>query len=102
MGGTTLTMVKEAAPLVLTASHDTTAKIWETSTGECKQTFSGHTKRLWSAVFSADGLSVLTASDDTTAKMWETSTSECKQTFSHRTDLGHTKVLRSAVFSADG
>ena len=80
---------------VLTASSDETAKIWESSTGECKQTFSGHSNYVMSAVFSADGLSVLTASEDNTAKIWEISTGECKQTLS-----GHSDSVMSAVFLA--
>ena len=38
---------------ILTASDDKTAKIWDRSTGECKQTFSGHGGVIWSAIFSA-------------------------------------------------
>ena len=93
--GITLTIIKRPTPLVLTASDDSTAKIWDVSTGECKQTFSGHSNLVWSAVFSADGLSVLTASSDATAKIWDVSTGECKQTFS-----GHSSGVSSAVFSA--
>merc|ERR1712129_309744 len=66
----------------LTASHDKIAKIWDSSTGECKQTFSGHASVVWSAVFSADGSSVLTASTDDIAKIWDSSMGECKQTLS--------------------
>ena len=92
--GTTLTVIKQVPVLVLTAS-DETAKIWDASTGECKQTFSGHSNFVRSAVFSADGLSVLTASHDKTAKIWDASTGECKQTLS-----GHSYFVNSAVFSA--
>ena len=53
--GTTLDMIKRSAPLVLTGSSDKTAKIWDTTTGECKQTLSGHAGEVNSAVFSADG-----------------------------------------------
>ena len=95
--GTTLDMIKRSAPLVLTASGDKTAKIWDTTTGKCKQTLSGHDGAVRSAVFSADGLSVLTGSYDKTAKIWDTTTGECKQTLS-----GHAGVVTSAVFSADG
>merc|ERR1712057_78476 len=95
--GTTLDMIKRSAPLVLTGSRDRTAKSWCATTGECKQTFSGHAGLVISAVFSADGLSVLTGSGDRTAKIWDTTTGECKQTLS-----GHAGLVRSAVFSADG
>ena len=42
-------------PIVLSASVDKTAKIWDISTGERKQTLSGHGGAVNSAVFSADG-----------------------------------------------
>jgi len=37
----------------LTASLDATARMWDSSSGECKQTFSGHTGVVTSAAFSA-------------------------------------------------
>jgi len=94
--GTSLTLVKKALPMVVTASQDHTAKIWDSSTGECKQTLSGHEGCVNSAVFSADGSRILTASGDRTAKIWDSSTGECTQTLS-----GHAGAVRSAVFSAD-
>ena len=36
---------------VLTASDDETARMWDSFSGECKQTFSGHTGYVMSAVF---------------------------------------------------
>ena len=48
-----LTLLKTNTPAVLTASDDSTAKIWDSSTGECQQTLSGHGSWVWSAVFSA-------------------------------------------------
>ena len=48
--GTTLDMIKRSAPLVLTASNDATAKIWEATTGECKHTSSGCADYVLSAV----------------------------------------------------
>merc|ERR1711990_1203044 len=95
--GTSLTLIKLVLPTVLTASLDNTAKIWDISTGDCKQTFSGHGRSVISAVFSPDGKTVLTASGDNTAKIWDISTGDCKHTFS-----GHGDSLLSAVFSTDG
>ena len=50
--GTTLSMLKQPKLFVLTASQDKTAKIWDASTGDCKQTFS-HADEVQSAVFSS-------------------------------------------------
>ena len=92
--GDTLVLIKQKRAKILTASYDTTAKIWSSATGECTQTFRGHTNGIMSAVFSADESSVLTASYDETAKIWSRATGECTQTF-----RGHTGWAMSAVFS---
>ena len=94
--GTILILVKGVVPKVLTASHDKTVKIWDSSTGECEQTFPEHSGAVCSAVFSGDRSSVLTASGKT-AIVWDRYTGECKQTFS-----GHSCAVWSAVFSGDG
>jgi len=76
---------------------DDTAKLWDVATGECTRTFSGHSKGLTGATFSADGASVLTTSADTTAKLWDVGTGECTRTF-----CGHSSRVISAIFSPDG
>merc|ERR1712048_972123 len=95
--GATLKSAGVCDGIVLTADWDNTAKIFDSSTGECKLTLSGHDDMLNSAVFSADRSSVLTASFDNTAKIFDSSTGECKLTFSE-----HDDVVNSAVFSPDG
>jgi len=52
--GATLTVIIQRVVRVLTASDDTTAKIWSTSTGECLQTFR-HSDGVMSARFSPAG-----------------------------------------------
>jgi len=95
--GATLSLIKQKVVFVATASRDETAKIWDTSTGECTQNLHGHDGAVESAVFSGDGASVLTASRDTTAKIWDIFTGECTQTFS-----GHSGDVYCAMFSGDG
>merc|ERR1711874_955082 len=85
--GCALTLIKHATPMILTASYDRTAKLWNSITGECTQTFSGHQHHVNSAVFSGDGSSVLTSSWDKTAKLWSSTTGECTQTFSGHQDV---------------
>ena len=64
--------------VVLTASIDGTAKIWDAATGDCKATLQGYGGQLTTAVYSPDGSCVLTASEDGTAKIWDAVTGECK------------------------
>ena len=82
---------------VLTASEDTTARLWEAESGKLLATFQGHTGSVSSAVFSPDGRRVLTASGDKTARLWEAESGKLLATFQ-----GHTGSVKSAVFSPDG
>ncbi|CAE8718207.1 unnamed protein product, partial [Polarella glacialis] len=82
--------------LVLTASKDGTAKLWNALSGERLRTFSGQGFNVRCAVFSADDSSVLAASFDGTAKLWDVASGECTQTMSCH------DYVHSAVFSADG
>ncbi len=56
--------------LVVTASEDQTARVWEARTGEQLAVLSGHTGAVRDAVFSPDGRAVLTASMDGTARVF--------------------------------
>jgi WD40 repeat protein len=57
--------------LVVTASLDKTAKVWDAKSGAEVLTLKGHTGSLSSASFSPDGLRVVTGSDDKTARVWD-------------------------------
>ena len=82
---------------MLTASDDQTARLWEADSGKLLATFQGHTRWVWSAVFSPDGRRVLTASDDQTARLWEADSGKLLATF-----RGELNWVRSAAFSPDG
>ena len=83
--------------LVLTASRDNTARVFELATGKELQVLSGHTSYINSAEFSPDGKLVLTASEDKTARVFEVASGKERQVLS-----GHKTGLNSAVFSPDG
>ncbi|MFH1998275.1 MAG: hypothetical protein ABIK28_01280, partial [Planctomycetota bacterium] len=55
---------------IVTASEDTTARIWDVETGVVIAKLSGHQDVVRSATFDATGSKVLTASDDGTALVW--------------------------------
>ena len=58
---------------IVTASYDSTAKIWDAVTGKFL-ILKGHKGALNSAQFSPDGKKIVTASDDNTAKIWDAAT----------------------------
>ena len=82
---------------IVSASHDHTARIWNTVTGDCQAVLKGHSKQLNSAIFSPDGRHIVSASDDNTARIWNTVTEVCQAVLK-----GHSNRVISAVFSPDG
>ena len=82
--------------MILTASDDNTAKLWNVETGELIRSFR-HTNWVESAVFSKDGDRVLTASDDNTAKLWNAETGELIGSSRHNASV-NSAVFSSAIF----
>jgi eukaryotic-like serine/threonine-protein kinase len=56
---------------IVTASADSTARIWDAATGLEVMVLRGHTQNVRSAAFSPDGREILTASYDGTARTWD-------------------------------
>ena len=82
---------------ILTASHDTTARLWDASTGELLARLREHSGPMWAASFSPDGQRVLTASEDMTARLWDASTGKSLAEL-----RGHSGSVTVATFSPDG
>ena len=78
---------------VVTASRDSTARVWRLSDGACLHTLMGHPHWVFSAMVSADGMYVVTASSDMTARVWDLSGGKCLRTLN-----GHTGGVWSATF----
>lgn len=56
--------------VVLTASSDRTAKLWDSNTGKNLQTLAGHDSDVFSCAFNYAGDAIVTASKDNTCKIW--------------------------------
>ena len=82
--------------LIVTASEDGTAKVWNAKTGKEARTLKGHTDKVLSAMFSTDGTRIVTGSYDRTAKIWDAQTGTEVLTIKGCTSL----VI--AAFSPDG
>ena len=62
-------------------AKDTTARIWDSTTGEELLAFAKHTKAVFSGDWSPNGLRVVTSSNDGTVRVWDSSTGDELLTF---------------------
>jgi WD domain, G-beta repeat/Antidote-toxin recognition MazE, bacterial antitoxin len=82
---------------VLTASEDTTARLWDAANGQQQLALEGHDAALWNASYSRDGSRVATASHDHTARIWDAASGQHLVTIA-----GHQDWVRAAAFCGDG
>ena len=85
---------------LLTASHDGTARIWDSQTGAPLSADLKHTHWIFHAEFSADGGRIVTASHDRTARVWNARTG--RPITPALGSMGHSVAVRDACFSPDG
>ena len=81
---------------IVTASWDTTARIWDATTGKEITILRGREDMVNSTAFSTDGARIVTASDKT-ARIWDAATG--KEITVLR---GHEDTVNSTAFSTDG
>ena len=75
--GVSLTVIKRPSPRLLTAALDGTAKLWDSMTGVCLCTFTGHSHHIINkAILSHGGTLVLTVAYNA-VKIWNASTGTC-------------------------
>jgi WD40 repeat protein len=60
--------------VILTASQDNTARVWEVATGKPLSPPLRHQDAVYAVAFSRDGKIAVTGSHDKTARMWESAT----------------------------
>lgn len=51
-------------------------RLWDYRTGQCLRLLSGHTNKVWSVCFSADGHTLVSGSLDETIRLWDVQTRE--------------------------
>ena len=92
--------VGEDGELIASGSSDNTCKLWNTITGECVRTLSGHLSRVWDISSNKAGTIIASASGDKTVKLWNVhsaSADACISTFS-----GHEGDVYSVRFHPAG
>jgi WD40 repeat protein/serine/threonine protein kinase/tetratricopeptide (TPR) repeat protein len=82
--------------MVVTASEDQTARLWDTMTGKPIGQPLTHRGAIRAVAFSPDGRIILTGSDDGTGRVWETATGKPVSPL-----LMHLGPVRSVAFSPD-
>ena len=82
---------------IVTASDDTTARVWDAASGHEIASLKGHEGLVRSAAFSPDGARIVTASADTTARVWNAASGHEIASLK-----GHEGPVWSAAFSPDG
>ena len=80
--------------LLVSGSHDKTAKLWDIQTGGVAKTFCGHSGWIRSISISPDCTIIASGSTDETIRLWDTQTGECYCVIS-----GHTNCVISISFS---
>jgi WD40 repeat protein len=71
---------------VASGSRDNTVKIWQTWTGTCLSTLTGHSKIVTSVAWNKDGSKLASGSGDKSVRIWAVGTFKCESTLSGHSD----------------
>jgi WD40 repeat protein len=67
--------------LIVSASGDSTLRVWDAQSGETLRTLEGHSNWVNGCAFSPDGRLIVSASSNGTLRVWDAQSGECKATF---------------------
>ena len=65
---------------LIVGSGDRLIKRWNITTGECLQTYTGHTNWVWSIAYTSCGSRIVSAGEDETIKIWNVEDSQALHT----------------------
>ena len=85
------------SPLLASGSDDQTIRLWDSKSGNCLHILRGHSSRVWSVAFNANGAMLASGSEDQTIRLWDVKTGTCLTTLH-----GHSNGVRSVVFNPSG
>src|SRR5262249_31955186 len=85
---------------VVSASADSTLKVWDLETGRPLASLEGHADWVNACAATPDGRCVVSASDDRTLKVWDLETYVCILT--HRGDAPYAAVATGATATVAG
>merc|ERR1711991_606609 len=88
-------VISSDGQFALSASWDSTLRLWDLNTGATTKRFVGHKSDVLSVAFSADNRQIVSGSRDKTIKLWNT-LGECKWTIE---DQGHSEWVSCVRFS---
>ena len=81
----------------VSASDDTTLKVWDLASGTELRTLAGHAVRVTAVAVTPDGRQAVSASDDTTLKVWDLASGA-----ELRTLAGHGLGVQAVAVTPDG
>lgn len=79
---------------LLSGSRDRTIKLWDTVTGQCVYTFTGHDNWVRGVVFHPSGKFIISVGDDKTMRVWDLKTGRCLKTYE-----AHSHFVTSIAFN---
>ncbi|QRV93972.1 ubiquitin-protein ligase [Ceratobasidium sp. AG-Ba] len=87
--------------LAVSASYDTTVKVWNLITAECKWTLEGHTRKVYSVAIDQERNQVVSGAMDGTARIWSLETGQTLYTLTgHLYLVNLTAVSTSNIVTA--